>query len=390
MRIAMVILEYAPITGGAQQQLAQVAPRLRARGVDVHVLTRRVGDLPAREEIDGVPVWRLAAPGTGVRTSLAFTASCVARLLALRPDVIHAYSLFSPSTAALLTRAVTGTPVVVKVLRGGEGGEIPRIERKPFAKPRLARLVRQVDRFIAISREIDLSLAAAGVPPERRVAIPNGVDLARFSPGDAEARRAQRESLGLGDAPTAVYCGRLVPEKNVDGLLAAWRSVRRHHPEARLLVVGGGPDEQALRRAAGEGVAFLGERTDVVPVLRAADLFVLPSRTEGLSNALLEAMACGLPVVATRVGANEEVVRDGETGRLAPMGDDAALASTLDALLADPERARLGARGRQVVAARYALDGVVEQLASLYDELAAGRSRRAHETTASPAGRSGA
>ena len=376
MRVAMVILEYAPITGGAQQQLAQVAPRLRARGIDVQVLTRRYAGLPARETVDGVPVERLPAPGSGARASLIFTAAATARLAALRPDVIHAYSLFSPTTAALLARAASGAPVVVKVLRGGEGGEIERIERKPLARPRIARLVRHVDRFLTISHEIDASLARVGVPPERRLALPNGVDLERFRPADRAERRALRQGLGLADVPTVVYCGRLVPEKNVAGLLAAWREVQRHHPGSQLVVVGGGVEADALRRDAGEGVVFAGDRSDVAPWLRAADLFVLPSRTEGLSNALLEAMAAGLPVVATRVGASHEVVRDGECGRLVAAGDDVALGRALDELLAHPEPERFGAAARAAVDPHYGLDGVVERLVALYGELAARRPLR--------------
>jgi glycosyltransferase involved in cell wall biosynthesis len=389
MRVAMVILEYAPILGGAQLQLAQVAPRLRARGIDVHVLTRRVNALPAREEIDGVPVRRLPAPGGKLTASLAFTASCAMHLAALRPDVIHAYSLFSPSTAALLVRAVSGVPVVVKVLRGGEGGEIERLERKPLARPRIDRIVRHVDRFITISEEIDASLARVGVPGARRVAIPNGVDVERFRPAGPEERRALRARLGLLGAPAVVWCGRLVPEKNVAGLLDVWRAVRMQHPESQLLVVGSGPEEAALRRVAGDGVVFLGEQSDVSSVLRAADLFVLPSRTEGLSNALLEAMAAGLPVVATRAGAAEEIVRDGAMGRLVPIGDDDALGRALCELLGDPDRARLGAHARETVVARHALDKVVERLVALYGELA-GQRRSVRAGLARSPGRSGA
>jgi glycosyltransferase involved in cell wall biosynthesis len=310
-------------------------------------------------------------------------------LAALRPDVIHAYSLFSPSTAALLARAVSGVPVVVKVLRGGEGGEIERLERKPLARPRIDRIVRHVDRFITISEEIDASLARVGVPGARRIAIPNGVDVERFHPAGPEERRALRARLGLLGGPAVAWCGRLVPEKNVAGLLAVWRAVRVQHPESQLLVVGSGPEEAALRRVAGDGVVFLGEQSDVSPILRAADLFVLPSRTEGLSNALLEAMAAGLPVVATRAGAAEEMVRDGETGRLVPIGDDDALGRALCDLLADPDRARLGAQARETVVARYALDGVVERLAALYGELAAQR-RSVRTGLARTPGRSGA
>jgi len=369
MRVAMLILEYAPITGGAQRQLAQVAPRLQARGVDVQVITRRAPGLPARELRDGVRVHRLPAPGPKALASAVFTAAAVARLAALRPDVVHAYSLFSPATTAAVFATLRRTPVVLKVLRGGLGGDVARLRAKPLARGRIAALQRRVNRWLTISDEIDAELASLGVPAERRLALPNGVDLERFRPPAAGEREDLRRSLGLGDAPTAVYCGRLVPDKRVGELLDAWRAVREALPEARLLVAGTGPEEAALRARPAPGVQLLGERDDVPELLRLADLFVLPSMAEGLSNALLEAMASGLPVVATRVGAAPELV-DAGCGRLVEPGDPAALATAATELLVHPERTALGERARAIAAERYSLEAVADRLAALYRELA--------------------
>jgi glycosyltransferase involved in cell wall biosynthesis len=367
VRVAMVILEYAPITGGAQRQLETVAPLLAQRGVDVDVLTRRSGALAAREEIGGVPVHRLAAPGPKATASLGFTAAALARLAALRPDVIHAYSLFSPATIAVLARRALGTPAVVKVLRGGNGGDVERLRAKTAASIRIRALRAAIDGFVAISDEIDTELAELGITSARRHRIPNGVDTQRFRPAAPEQRAALRRRLALPDAPTVVYCGRLVREKRVDLLLESWRALRERRSDVSLVIVGDGPEAPSLLQLAGPGVHFAGACDDVVPYLQSGDAFVLPSDAEGLSNAMLEAMAVGLPIVATRVGAAAEVVGGCGAGRLVPAGDARALRDALEATLTDPARTDLGARARARVVGAFGLASVADRLVRLYE-----------------------
>lgn len=375
MRVVMVILEYAPITGGAQRQIAALAPPMRGRGVEIHVLTRRRAGLPAEERQEGVQVHRLPAPGPKAIASLVFTAAALLRLVSLGPDVVHAYSLFSPTTIAVLARRLLGVPVIVKVLRGGRGGDVARLLRKPLATGRIAALRAGVDRFVSISREIGDELASLGIDPARCVAIPNGVDVSRFRPPEAGERAGLRARLALPAGPVLIYVGRLVAEKRVDRLIAAFRAVRDARPDATLLIAGAGPCESALRAQAGVGVRFLGDVDDVAPWLRAADLFVLPSEAEGLSNALLEAMATGLPVVATRVGGAADVVEDGRSGRLVAVDDEPALvAALLDLVGSDAAatRAALGGAARDTMTREHALDAVAGRLTDLYREVERG------------------
>jgi glycosyltransferase involved in cell wall biosynthesis len=365
----MVILEYAPVTGGAQRQLASVAPLLQRRGIEVHVLTRRAPGLAARDRLDGVPVHRLAAPGPKAAASLCFTAAALARLAALRPDVVHAHSLFSPATIAALARQSLGAAAVAKVLRGGRGGDVERLRAKLGAELRIRALRGAIDGFVAISDEIDSELESIGIAHARRHRIPNGVDTERFRPISPEFRVEQRRKLALPDAPTAVYCGRLVREKRVDLLLEAWRALRERRPDCALVVVGDGPEARPLQRLAGDGVHFAGRAEDVLPYLQSADAFVLPSDTEGLSNALLEAMAVGLPIVATRVGAAAEIVSDPGIGRLIDPGDPRALRDALEFALFDPARAQLGSRARARVVRAFGLASVADELAELSGEV---------------------
>jgi glycosyltransferase involved in cell wall biosynthesis len=369
LRVAMVLLDYLPVQGGAQRQLAALAPLLRDRGVEMHVVTRRAPGAPARECKDGVAVRRLPAPGPRALAGPVFAAAALTRVAALRPDVVHAFSLFSPSLVAIWAKRLLGVGTLCKVLRGGRAGDVERLRGKPLAGMRVRRLRAAIDGLVAISDEIDAELDALGIPAARRHRIPNGVDTRRFQPAPPEEQARRRRELGLPAAPIVVYCGRLVPEKRVDVLLEAWRGVEARLPGANLVIVGDGVEAAALRRSAGPGVRFVGEADDVLPFLQAADVFALPSDTEGSSNALLEAMAAGLPVVATRVGAATEVVAEG-AGRLVAPGDAVSLASALEAILTDPARARLGAAGRARVVSDYALAGVADRLVRLYREVA--------------------
>lgn len=369
LRVAMIIQGYHPLVGGAERQLAAVAPLLQARGVDVHILTRRYPGLAAFEKIGGVPVHRLPIPGPKAVASAVFTLAALPLLWRLRPHVIHAYSLFSPATTAVTAKRLFGAPVVVKVLRGGALGDVIRLQQKSSGEGRMALFRKQVNAFIVISQEIDAELAAAGVPPERRVFLPNGVDTGHFAPANKQAARSK---LGLPGAPIVVFTGRLAAEKRVDQLIALWPVVRAAHAEATLLIIGTGEQELVLKRAAGEGVQFVGQVDDVAPYLKAADLFVLPSSTEGLSNALLEAMATGLPVVATSVGGTTDLITHGENGLLVPPDSPPALQEALLTLLADEaRRSDMGRRGRDQVIHDYALPTIVGRLYNLYRQLAA-------------------
>lgn len=374
LSVAMLIQGYLPRIGGAERQLASLVPLLAARGIDVHVVTRRFPDMLAHERVGEAMVHRIPIPGPKPVASLAYTAGALATIRRLRPDVVHAFDLLSPTTTAMLAQWLLGTPAVAKVLGSGSVGDLIRLRSNPLGGVRLALIRRRLDAFVVISDEVDAELAAAGVPAERRVRIPNGVDARRFAPAQPGERDRLRRHLGLPDAPLVVFSGRLAPEKRLDHLLDVWRRLRAEHPEAVLAIIGTGPEQAALQRVAPPGVLFPGLVDDVVPWLQSADIFVLPSAAEGLSNALLEALATGLAAVATAVGGAGEAMEDGLSGRLVPAGDDAALLAALRNLLAEPATARrLGQAGRQRVMTYYRLETTADQLVRLYAALASPR-----------------
>jgi len=371
IHVAMLILDYYPRVGGAQRQLAMLAPLLQAQNVQISVLTRRFPGLPAFEMVDGVPVYRLPAGGPKPIAAATFMAAALWWLHQRRPDLIHAYSFLSPLATAVLAKRLLHIPVIAKVLRGGLLGDVYRLQRKPLGNYRLAQYRQHVSAFAVISAEIDAELASIGIPDSKRYFIPNGVDTGKFAPAAPQQRARLRRELALDEEVTAVYTGRLVPEKCVNHLLAIWPALRNEQPGVQLIILGDGPDEARLRQEAGAGVRFVGRVDDVLPYLQAADLFVLPSATEGLSNSLLEAMAAGLPVVATRVGGAPDVVTPGQSGLLVPPDDKVVLQQAVHTLLADEGlRRRMAQQARQVIVERYGLVAVARKLMELYTAVA--------------------
>lgn len=318
LRVAMIIQAYLPHVGGAERQLAALAPLLRERGIDVHILTRCYPGLAAEEIIDGTPVHRLPIPGPKAMASLSFTLTALSQLWRLRPDVIHAYELLSPTITAVTAKRLLKIPVVAKVLRGGKLGDVDKLRTRTGGTQRLASFRGNIDAFITISHEIDDELAELGIPQTQRSFIPNDVDTARFSPIAAPEKQSLRRKLELPTSPIAVFSGRLAPEKRVDQLIDLWPAIRTEHSDALLLILGTGDEADRLMTQAGDGVRFAGRVDDVALYLKAADLFLLPSATEGLSNALLEAMASGLPAIVTNVGGAPDLIEHQRSGWLIP------------------------------------------------------------------------
>ena len=372
MRVAMIIQSYHPHIGGAERQLAAIAPRMVAAGIDVHILTRRYDpSLAPFEEIGGIPVYRLPTPGSKAVASLSFTLAAQAHMLRWRPDIVHAHELLSPTTTAILAKRLFGIPIAAKVVTGGEYGDIQKLATRATGGRRLDAALRYVDRFIAISDEIRQELSAVGVSSAQQTMIPNGVDTERFTVSAPDEKRDLRHKFTLvADGPIITFCGRLTPQKCLANLIEVWPAVRNSQPNATLLIAGTGELEASLKAQAGEGVRFLGRVDDVAPVLNLSDLFVLPSAAEGLSNAMLEAMACGLPVLATNVGGTSDVLEHQQNGWLiAPDSPDELRAGLLGALRKLDSFHDMGVCARQRVLGKYSLASVVTTLSDLYNEL---------------------
>lgn len=359
-RVLFVSGCFHPNVGGAERQLHGLARALRQRGAEVLVLTQTVAGAPRSEEIDGIPVYRwIRTLPWGPLFGLTYVlATCVGLLrLRARFDVIHCQQLSLHTPVAVLCQAASGKPVIVRLACTGAYGDV-RAMRAMRGGGLLLRLTARARQFVALSREGVGEALGLGVPPDRVALIPNGVLL---WDGGAHPRPARGEFL--------LYVGGLRRQKGLDGLLEAFARVET--PE-KLCVVGDGPERAALERQAralgiGERVRFAGQVDDPSPYYARARLFVFPSRAEGLSNALLEAMAFGLPVVATRIGGNVDLVEDGVNGLLVEAGHPGQLAAAMHRVLRDEELARrLGATASRTVLGGYTMERTAERYLDVY------------------------
>jgi sugar transferase (PEP-CTERM/EpsH1 system associated) len=297
----------------------------------------------------------------------------------LRPTVVHTRNL--AALEASVPAWLAGVPVRVHGEHGRDMGDLEGTSRR---YQRIRRLYRPfVSRYVALSKDLEQYLGRnVGVDSRRIVQIYNGVDTVRFAP--PIAGRARIEGCPFTDDALWLVgtVGRLQEVKDQVTLAEAFvRAVKREpaRTRMRLVIVGDGPlkprVEKVLDAAGMRRLAWLpGARDDVPEILRGLDCFVLPSLAEGISNTILEAMSCGLPVVATRVGGNPELVDDGVTGRLVPPVDAEAMVAALSCYYDDPALARKhGRAGRHSVLQRFSLDRMVADYLHLYDGLIASR-----------------
>lgn len=363
--------------GGTELALLELCRRLdRQRFEPTVVSVKEAGAVTARIRALGIEVLSLGMDeetGPFAALELLLAVRRLPRLLGGRRfDLVHSF-LFRAHLLGRLAARRLGARTVVNSYRSSVEGRSPGMLRADrWTCGRVACFHLQAASLATGLQE------RLGVPPARCVVIPNGIDLATADSALAAARPEARARLGLHAADLGLaYVGRLHEEKGVGHLLAAFHTFLQSQPTAKLLIAGGGPARGALEAAAealrlGPFVRFLGEVPEPWPLLAGADIFVLPSLWEGMPNALLEAMAAGLPVVATAVGAVPEMVVDQEEALLVPPADASAMAGALTALAAAPARGRqMGARARQRVAAHFRIETTVERMERLYADLLA-------------------
>ncbi|MGV4923594.1 MULTISPECIES: glycosyltransferase family 4 protein [unclassified Streptomyces] len=362
-----------PVDGGIARVVAGLVRSQVAAGLRVVVAAPPGGTLHAEAATAGAEVVLWHARGT-LGSALSASRRLARLVRHTGPHLVHVHGARAGFVAR---RAVRGRIPTVHQPHcwpfEAVGGLLARTA--PVWERRAARWTH---RMLCVSEAQRTRGTAAGVAG-RWVVIPNGVDLRRFSPTDDETREILRTSLPAlrgtvpAGAPLVVCVARLCPQKGQSTLLRAWPAVATKVPDARLVLVGDGPDLAALRRAAPPGVLFAGAADSPVPWYRAADLVVVPSRWEGMALVPLEAMACGRAVVLSDVGGARECLPAGaDDDCLVPPDDPAALARAVSALLTDADRrAALGERLRDHV--RMAHDGrrTAGAVLNLYRELLA-------------------
>lgn len=392
--------------GGTKRHLLELAPGLRALGWDVEVAAPRVrsashGDVSFWDDMRsaGVPLHELPMRRAALAPANAAALWRLSRLIRSGSyAIVHAHSSVGGALArpAAVLSSVSGTGGQSKIrgpARAGDPGARAsgrsRIVYTPHgyafltpgspARRRLYLSIEQAlgritDRLIALSpTEAEATLTNAIVPPERLATIPLGIDPDAL-PTDEEAQRF-RQAEGWGGAPVVATISRMTPQKDPLTWLRTARLVADARPDVRLVWIWGGEMEAEVRaeaRALGLAgrIDFLGHRPDARALIAAADVFLLTSRFEGLPYSVIEALACGTPVVATAVVGTRDLVRQDETGLLAPAGDASALAAHVVRLLNDSAEARrLADAGKTDILGRFSVQRMVEDTAALYESL---------------------
>jgi len=415
VKLCLASQHFFPTPGGAQLRFLRYLPGLRGRGVHTMVVTgtpklRKVaasqgteewyrhpaGEVLPPESIDGIPVHRIRLPERkSRRRSIIFHQGLLdfCRQPDYRPDVVQLLpSLHPVSTLWLFRLRSLGIPLVYGYTLPVE---LPanRLKRT-FRRLTLRILYRHLDCIVASSTATRDLLLDFGVRTRIDV-IPNGVDLQRFRPvTDTRERRALRTALGVPDAQQMITTvGALIPRKGSDLLLEAWINLAARFPKAAVVIVGprlegDTPVLQAFQRkietlvaksGAAERVHFTGLVSNVEEYLRASDLFVFPSLSEGMGNVVLEAMASGIPVISTPfVGLPEDFGTPGQEYLLVDRNPAALAEAMADLLKSDDLRATLGQRARRWVEETMNVERSLDRYAALYGDLARqARGRRA-------------
>ncbi len=369
LRVCYVVSYFHPFASGAEGQALAQGLELAHRGHVVHVVTRDVPGYPVTDEdYHGVFIHRwIKTAAAGPLFGLSFLAGVMAALRRLRReiDVVHTHQGLWEAVATGLARPMLGgVPTLIQPASSGHYGEADELRRTRGAGL-LRRAILANTAFAAISVDIDRQWRDLGVAESRMVRMASGVDAERFRPGASAVESA------LLPRPRAVFTGRLHPQKNLPLLLEAWTEVARRST-ANLILVGPGNDRQNLAAMAeslgiADRVQFTGAVDDPSEYLRAADVFVLPSLAEGMSNSLLEAMATALPCVVSGIAGNTDLIDDGRTGRLVGEPTPASWSRALLELLEDPAEAqRLGSAARRRIDDSFALPVVVDRYVDLY------------------------
>ena len=364
-------------TGGAERALLRAVRLLPPDRYRCSIGTFRLKPGLALLENCPCPVYEFPVQRTFSVGALREALRLGAFIRSERVDVVHTFFHASDLLGGVVAK-LSGHPALVSSRR--DMGILLSPKHR-LAYPLINRMFDQVQAVSEAVREH--TIRAGGLDPARVVTIPNGIEIQPVAEADDGA--ALRATLAPGGGPVVLTVGNIRRVKGVDVMIRAAARVVARYPAASFLIAGETHEPDYMRELRALGgqlrldahVRFLGKTDQALALLKACDIFCLPSRSEGMSNALLEAMVCGRPSVATRVGGTPEVIEDGQNGFLVDNQDDATMAARILALLDDPELARaMGATARGVVEERFSAQRMAAEMAARYDGLLEARRPR--------------
>ena len=372
MKIALVTRRYPPLIGGAERVLSYLAMALASEGAEVVVLTAGSVGLPSFEiggDLDpgAFQVIRLKTSRARFLGTWLYMRE-LSRWFARNPVDLAYVSMLKHDAYVVVGEARHRRfPVVLRPEGAGATGDLAWQKWGRFGRA-IGRRCRQADAFVAISPGVRAELEAEGYDRSRIFDLPNGVPVPEVP----------WQAGGDPDSLRATFVGRLAPEKGLTALVDAWPIVRKEWPEAKLTLIGEGPERamlegQIARLKLAGAVELAGALADPSIILRQSDLFVLPSREEGMSIALLEAMALGIPSVASAIPGNLALMTEGVHGRLAPPDDPASLARAILDHRADPNALSMAEAARRRVIEHYSIAAVARRHLELFARLVEAR-----------------
>jgi glycosyltransferase involved in cell wall biosynthesis len=375
----MLSFYFHPDYSGSAVQAHNLSRHLQRLGVQPFILSANLSDSPAYELVDGVPVHRLPVVRSGEMRVPSFAAAAARFLISHRRefDLVHAHGTLQHGVASIIGR-ILRKPSILKVAMVNSDIAFANHGRLAGRLNRL--MVNRFDRYIATTPAIAAEFGERRLDTRRVRLIPNGVDTSLFSPAACSAKADLRRRLGLADGPLVTCVAIINERKNIDGVLRIWNGVVKRGLPGHLALVGpvhnphGAFHRRLMDYVEAEGlherVSFVGRVEPVFPYLKASDVFIFPSRQEGMPNGVLEAMSCGLPCLVSRSAGTSEIVTHHVDGYALETNDEAGFTDALASLVAsEPLRHAIGSRARDKMIARFSLETIAARYAELYQEL---------------------
>jgi len=361
MRIGMIIPSFAPVVGGAEKQLEGLLPSLGKLGISALVFTRMVENQDQVQKEESYSIYRL----NSYVPKVGFGISLFIKLIKFRSnyDILHCHSLSGQaSIVSLLAGRLIKKPVILKVTRSGKNSQLNELQQSYFGKIILWIIKNTATKFIAITEDVKSELEQVGVCHSKIIEIPNGVDL--IEPKIYE----EKYQLNI------VTVGRLINRKRIDMLVEAFSEILPSI-RASLIIAGSGPNKKTLmslveKKNIKESITFTDQiyKSEITKILIEADIFVLPSDSEGMSNALLEAMSASLPVLVANIPANQSLISNAENGIL--FDDYLSMRDSLLNLCQNEElRKKLGKNAKDLILKKYSFNKIAIDYKKLYSDL---------------------
>jgi glycosyltransferase involved in cell wall biosynthesis len=369
---------FPPQYSGAVKQALLLAKHLRGRGHHIEFITVKWPGLNEHDEFDGFPVWRIEAGRGRKHKEFRLWWNLLRYALSRRNDfdILHSHGAYYTNSIIGPLAKLSGCKSLIKASLAdndlyGLGNSLAG--RVHF------RFLRMVNAYVAISKELEQEFISFDLPPGKIYYLPNGVDIKRFHPLAPEKKKTLRKALGLPEEKRIVLTVGVFDErKNIGWLIEKWVRHNTFDSGAILVAIGpqsredeGGSFINSLRRLADENamiVRLMAEVTNIENFYQAADVFVLPSLSEGMPNVVLEAMSSGLPCISTRVSGIQELVKDGITGYTFALDNPDSLRQALGKIFKG-EEVEMGNRARKLIEEKYAISLIAEQYEELYKGL---------------------